>query len=970
MFYGVNAKHLITIMVFIAFIIFLPRVVKAQAYSVQSLITDPNVSQPSPFDNWKTLTTEHFRINYQQKHFKFAQRMAIIAEKVNKKVTKKLKWQPKGKTEIVINDTEDTSNGGATALPYNQFFILMNAPFDGELMDHTGWIELVFTHEYTHVIHLDQVSGTPESIRSVIGTTTGFSTFITYPELYAPNWLSEGIAVYDESHNGLGRGKNALFESKMRQEVLTGLRSFSEESYEGYNVSRWPFGQVYVYGTYFFQFVKDTYGEDKVVEYITNYNDNLIPWRMDSRSEDTFSMDNEKLWAKYHAYLKQRFAKQIKEINDIGVMQGNILVSDKFYNKFITEGPNDSIYYYHNDAVSLSTIKQAFTNGEQKNIVDLKAVNYLHWNKSSGLLIGRTDICDNINITIDLYVIKDGATDLQRITNCARLVRARWSKSGDVIYAVQVDGGKSSLVVVSLTGKIQKLVTLPYGDVIGDFDLSPIADKLVASVKRSNTGWNLEEFDITNFKWTKVTNSPQLERLPRYAANGRDVLFIADSKYQLEVKKLDVEKNEISTLTNSLGFIEEFVPVKDDSLWLVEYTGTNQQIRFIPKATVFGKTVKNVDNAMDLSSLITTQADFAPDKIEEGEDYSAWDTIKPVGWTPIFATSSQQDSNIGFLVEGKDILGFHQWSVQPTYYLNKDIDKFGGFFTYNYYNRISLYAESSVSILESDTDPKTVIAWDDEFRYQALVHYPMNTTDWSTDFAFGATKEKIKTVTVATNAISTVHNTLIGGVVNFNNLERFPHGISQTDGISTLMTVESYDANSDNSGTAVIAEFDGYIDVGGANTLKLSALYGSGGDNIKKFRLGSSLDTGAAAADITQLGRRNFALRGYDKDPQLEGTSVARAIIEWRMPIAMYYDGYSVFPMGIGKMWSNFFIDTGSVWNKGQSNDIYSSVGFEFAFELQIGFDSIILPITIGVAEGLDKNLGDTQFYLNTGIAL
>jgi hypothetical protein len=34
----------------------------------------------------------------------------------------------------------------------------MNASNEGELLDHTSWLELLLIHEYTHILHIDQVA--------------------------------------------------------------------------------------------------------------------------------------------------------------------------------------------------------------------------------------------------------------------------------------------------------------------------------------------------------------------------------------------------------------------------------------------------------------------------------------------------------------------------------------------------------------------------------------------------------------------------------------------------------------------------------------------------------------------------------------------------------------------------------------------------------------------------------------------
>ena len=78
---------------------------------------DLSIAAPKPMKDWRTLETEHFRINFQEEHLPFAQRMAAIAENVYEKTTSWMYWHPKDITEIIINDAFDGSNGGATPLP-------------------------------------------------------------------------------------------------------------------------------------------------------------------------------------------------------------------------------------------------------------------------------------------------------------------------------------------------------------------------------------------------------------------------------------------------------------------------------------------------------------------------------------------------------------------------------------------------------------------------------------------------------------------------------------------------------------------------------------------------------------------------------------------------------------------------------------------------------------------------------------
>ena len=65
------------------------------------LPTDFSIGSPKPSKEWRTLETEHFRINFQEEHLAFAQRMAAIAENVYDKTTAWMDWHPDDITENV-----------------------------------------------------------------------------------------------------------------------------------------------------------------------------------------------------------------------------------------------------------------------------------------------------------------------------------------------------------------------------------------------------------------------------------------------------------------------------------------------------------------------------------------------------------------------------------------------------------------------------------------------------------------------------------------------------------------------------------------------------------------------------------------------------------------------------------------------------------------------------------------------------
>ena len=167
----------------------------AMPVALAQVLTDKNLLMPEVTKDWKTLETPHFRIHHEAENAGYAQNLAAIAERVHGRLSGWLEWQPQERTEVVILDTVDTSNGSASPLPYNRISIYMPAPVDGELMDQTPWLEFVFTHEYVHILHLDMAYGAPQKVRNVFGRSMDLFTLFDFPQIFAPTWVTEGLAV-------------------------------------------------------------------------------------------------------------------------------------------------------------------------------------------------------------------------------------------------------------------------------------------------------------------------------------------------------------------------------------------------------------------------------------------------------------------------------------------------------------------------------------------------------------------------------------------------------------------------------------------------------------------------------------------------------------------------------------------------------------------------------------------------------
>jgi len=933
---------------------------------------DSRMLQPSPKDDWLTLSTEHFDLHFTIEHKDYAQKLAEIAEIQHKKISKTLSWSPKLKTQIVVNDSVDFSNGATSIIPYNQFFVYMNEPTDGDLKDQADFLETLFTHEYTHVLQIDQQEGFPATLRSIFGKSQGLVGIFSIPQNFAPQWVSEGIAVYNESQGGYGRSNSAIYKAKMRSEVIKGLASFTDESYEGYYGSRWPFGQVYLYGAYFFEFLKERYGEEAVFQYIRNYNRNVIPWRMSKRAQRTTGKNARDLWAEFQNYLTEKFEKNIETIKANGLTEGEIVYSQQWQNQLLTPGPKNSLFFYHYDQKHTPQIKQLFPDGTVKKLASIKGITSIHWHPQQGLLITKPEVCNNNQLYSDLYQLDLDSLDLNRMTQCARISRAVWGQKNATAFGIQTISGKNRLVQIDSAGKATTLAELKLGESIGQPGISADGQHIIAAVKRNNTGWNLESFDLKTQHWTRLTHNNDIPSWPVYSADGNKVYFVSDHNGQIELRRLTIATQRIETLSNSLGFVRQAAVNTHGKTWLSEYTGKGDIIRQVDTLKPMGDDYAAKPAHTKPINTLPTQKIFNPAQHNKIEPYRVRDTLRPYGWEPIFQADTQSRT-LGLAIAGHDVLGFHNWALAPSYTNFEDINHFGGFASYSYNDRLTLSASSSLQVTYLEDDIETPDYHETQDNIQLLAHKPVNQFEWAMDFFAGAAWEKTRNEVFADKTQATTQDAISGLGLSYNNVDHFGQAITADTGVGFQLTLESFDLikkRSDHEGYASVFQSQGNLRFGDNQTLVATLDLGTGDTDGKPFSLGGNTDGDETLGGITRLGRREFSLRGYSRDAGLSGKNFARASLAWHFPIANIYNGLYIPPFGLGKLHGNLFTETGDAWNEKEDRNLLQSVGIELSTELLIGYDTLAFPISFGFAHGLDDEKGDNTAYIRLEMGL
>ena len=169
-----------------------------------------------PALHFRTLTTEHFELYFHQGEDRSAARLAAIAEETWRTLGQPMGVMPPARTHVVLVDQTELANGSAYPLPYNTIVVTATWPAGSDFLGRTDdWLRLVFTHEFTHIVHLDRSEGWARAVRAIFGRVP-----LAFPNLFLPTWQIEGLAVYEESAiTGEGASTPEIFSRSSRKRV-------------------------------------------------------------------------------------------------------------------------------------------------------------------------------------------------------------------------------------------------------------------------------------------------------------------------------------------------------------------------------------------------------------------------------------------------------------------------------------------------------------------------------------------------------------------------------------------------------------------------------------------------------------------------------------------------------------------------------------------------------------------------------
>jgi Tol biopolymer transport system component len=657
--------------------------------------------------HWRTIESDHFYVHFYQGSEAAAERAVMLLERAHRRLAAGLAHEPWLKTHVTLTDNTDSANGVANTSPFPRITAYVTAPDSMSVLEgFDDWIDILLTHEYTHVVHLDTVHGLPRLVNGLLGF--GVAGKVWQPNVIQPRWFVEGLATYEESRlTSHGRHRHAQFDMMLRAPILEqGFIPIDRVS-SGANI--FPHGtSVYLYGLHLVQYVADRYGHDKLMELSHIYAKQTLPYGINRAVEKVLGVTWEKLWEEFELDTVRRFQAQAREIRARGVREGRRItftVSGQASSNHVRHpfwAPDDEhIYYFEDDGQTNPGIRRIRSTGgriregvgvgRQGMTLDVERVVELQ-DAGSGSFVGVSSdmvfeiygVHDLRYSWTDLYLwrppaggavdVRQNPGDLEQLTFGARARDPHVSPDGRTVVFSRNDAAQARLAFLDLnTREVTEVAPAERLQVVTAPRWSFDGKKVAFSAWREGGMRDIYIYERETGKTIRATADRFLDSEPSWTPDGRWVLFSSDRDDVFNIYAYEVATGRVMQVTNVLGGAFEPVVSNDGSRLVYVGFARNGYDLWVMKLdpAAFFTPLPVIDARPQLDDPTPELAeDRGRPPLLRSRRYQAIRTMYPRTIMPgglEAATSGGFGSALSASLGLADVLGFHSLSLSGSY---------------------------------------------------------------------------------------------------------------------------------------------------------------------------------------------------------------------------------------------------------------------------------------------------------------
>ncbi|HWU86370.1 MAG TPA: hypothetical protein VN253_03820, partial [Kofleriaceae bacterium] len=507
-----------------------------------------------PTRRYFTIETEHFVVYYDTPLADVARRVAVVAEHAHRTLAPALDHAPDRKTLLVLVDDTDSANGFAGVLPRNQIQLFATAPGGfSELDDHEDWLYGLVAHEYTHILHLDTMSGLPNVYNRIFGKTWA-------PNQVMPRWVIEGTAVYEESKRSAGgRNRGTRFDQIIRIARHRGKDLRLDEVTGA--PRQFPRGNAaYVYGSHFLRYIFDRFGDDTAREMSHVSGAYPLPFAVNRQIAKVTGRPFTELYDDWKGYLRDRYGMQEMAAERRGLSSGRALTSTaeaNFFPRYTADGKE--LIWLQGDGYSQTRVRAMPVGGDQRaarDVVKIDAMGPFDLYPDGSMVYEQGGLLFRREYAFqDLFRWDARTRQTVRLTHGARARDPALSPDGRRVAFSQNGPSESVLAVMDAVPGAEPSVVWrgETRDQAFQPAWSPDGTRIAFSAWRRGGFRDILIVELASGRVEEVTADRAIDMAPAWSSDGRTLYFDSDRTGIQNIYAYDVGDRALWQVTNVLG---------------------------------------------------------------------------------------------------------------------------------------------------------------------------------------------------------------------------------------------------------------------------------------------------------------------------------------------------------------------------------------------------------------------------------
>jgi len=528
-------------------------------------------AQPAIFNHpelkWETIETEHFLVHYHQGTVRTANTVAQIAEEIYPHITGLYQYEPKKKVEFIIRDTDDYANGAA-------YFYDNKVEIWAENLDYIfrgthNWLRDVVTHEYTHIISLQNAlkfgRHVPAGWLQLFAYETerrpdvvrGFpNVIVSYPVsgITIPVWFAEGVSQY-QSPSKKYDYRDSHREMILRDRVLTGkLLDYDEMSVFGKN----SIGNESSYnqGFAFVNYLTENFG-DTVVAKMTETSKSATTLDFKGVIKKTTGMEAQQIFENWNGQLRDRYESDL-EVVSRNIFEGQPIESEGMANLSPMVSPDGKKVAFtashKSDYLSQNALEVMDILSGERTTITGRVFSSITWSPDSRYLAysKQTKLQPNGSSFNDLYIYDLKKKKQYQITNAMRARNPDWSHDGKKLAFVIAGDGGTNLFSLELDDLNTIKIKGRYKTVYYDLNNHQIVESLpVAERKNWKYSYRKIEYWGKSLKQLTHFNNGRQIYHPRWSLDDTYLIFDTSIAYGRDIARVPSNGGEMTFVLNS-----------------------------------------------------------------------------------------------------------------------------------------------------------------------------------------------------------------------------------------------------------------------------------------------------------------------------------------------------------------------------------------------------------------------------------